>query len=157
MAQPCPHSIGDEREADAMWRCPKCGRSFQRSGQSHSCRVVGLDEHFTAKPEARALFDRLLRDATETVGPCEVVPLKCCIHLSADADFLAVLPKRDRLEVRFALPEELHHARVTRSTRINAAAVKHSVEIAAVDDIDDELRSWIRRAHQMTERLSDRA
>ena len=132
-----------------MWRCPTCGRSFLRTRQTHSCRVVAVEDHFRSKGEARALFGRLLAAVEEAVGPCEVVALPCCLRLSSGADFLAVLPRRDRLEIRFALEEVLAHPRISASARISAAAVKHSVPIVSAEDIDDELLSWIRRAQAL--------
>lgn len=134
------------REEHEVWVCPTCGRSFRRSGQVHSCRVVTLDEHFRGKPTLRVLFDRLVAAVNDAAGPCEVVPLPCCIHLSQGHDFLAVLPRRDRLEVRFTLSEQLHHPRVTRSARTGATGVKHSVDVRSVDDMDEELLDWIRQA-----------
>jgi hypothetical protein len=133
-------------EEHEVWVCPTCGRSFRRSGQVHSCRVVTLDEHFREKPDLRSLFDGLIGAVNATAGSCEVVPLPCCIHLSDGHDFLAVLPKRDRLEVRFTLSEQLHHPRVARSARTSASAVKHSVDVRSADDVDDELLGWIRQA-----------
>ncbi len=135
-----------------MWRCPTCGRSFQRPSQAHSCQVITVDEHFTRRPTARILFDRLVAVLTEFIGPCEPVALRCCIHLALESDFLAVLPKRDRLEVRFVLPHVLDHPRVTRSVRISAHAAKHSVDVVHPDDIDAELVSWIKQAAQLAVR-----
>jgi hypothetical protein len=140
------HSVVTALEEHAVWICPTCGRSFRRSGQVHSCRVVTLDEHFRGKPEMRVLFDRLFAAVNDAAGSCEVVPLPCCVHMSAGHDFLAVLPRRDRLEIRFTLSEQLRHPRVTRSTRTSATGVKHSVDVRSADDIDDELLGWIRRA-----------
>jgi hypothetical protein len=128
------------------WRCPTCGRSFRRSGQPHSCRVITVEEHFRGKPEARALLDRLLTSVADTVGPCEVIALPCCIHLARDVDFLAVLPKRHRLELRFALDRDLPHPRVVMSVPVSSRAIKHCVDVTCAEDLDDELLSWIREA-----------
>jgi hypothetical protein len=114
---------------NTLWRCPTCGRTFRRSGQTHSCRVVPLDEHFRDQPEARVLFDRLVAEVAATVGPCEVSPLRCCVHLSTGVDFLALLPKHDRVEVRFTLRDEVDAPRILHSTQISASAVKHSLEV----------------------------
>ena len=35
-----------------MWKCPKCGRSFSREGQSHYCgKVATVDEYIDAQDE----------------------------------------------------------------------------------------------------------
>jgi hypothetical protein len=136
----------ERRRCDGMWRCPTCNRSFQRTRQTHSCRTVRLDDHFHRRDALRPLFDRLVAAVSDEVGQCEIVSLPCCIHLAHEHDFLAVLPRRNHLEVRFSLPEELHHARVKRSARISRSAVKHSVHVAVPDDIDSELLAWLRAA-----------
>lgn len=132
---------------DATWRCPTCGRPFRRRGQRHSCRVVSVEEHLGSRPEARVLLERLVTAVTDAIGPCEVVALPCCLHLAVGADLLAVLPKRDRLELRFTLPERLDHPRVLRAERTGAAAVKHRVDVATLAEIDEELLTWLRAAH----------
>lgn len=132
----------------AAWRCPVCQRSFKRARQPHSCRSVALDEHFrrnqTLKP---MVFDRLLDALHRQVGPCEVVSLPCCIHLFGSHDFLAVLPKKDRLEIRFTLRHELRDPRVTRSAQIGRTSYKHSVDVAAAEEIDQALIEWLREAY----------
>jgi hypothetical protein len=75
---------------------------------------VSLEEHFERKEASRNFFDHLLNEVTSEVGRCEVVSLPCCIHLHGEHDFLAVLPKKDRLEIRFTLPRELKNPRVRR-------------------------------------------
>jgi hypothetical protein len=130
------------------WRCPDCGRGFTRVRQSHSCRSVALDEHLRDEG-ARALFERLLTIVRADVGACEVVSLPCCIHLAATYDFLAVLPRRDRLEVRFVLPRRLDDPRITHWSQTGAHAYKHAVDVTDPDDLDPTLLGWIREAYQL--------
>jgi hypothetical protein len=92
-------TAGGRPPRPARWHCPVCGRSFTRRDQSHSCRRVPIDAHFPPQSAARSLFDALLAAIENQVGPCGVVSLPCCIHLAATDDFLAVLPKLDRLEI----------------------------------------------------------
>jgi hypothetical protein len=135
-----------------MWTCPVCVRSFRRTGQTHSCRVVPVADHFRGKPTAQELFDGLKGAITDAIGPCTVVSLPCCIHLADEVDYLAVLPKQDRLEVRFTLHDEINRPRIVRSVRTGPTAVKHCVDVATPSDIDEELLTWIRRAHEAVER-----
>ena len=130
------------------WRCPDCGRGFTRVRQSHSCRSVALDEHLRDEA-ARALFERLLTVVRADVGACEVVSLPCCIHLAATYDFLAVLPRRGRLEVRFVLPRRLEDPRITHWSQTGTRAYKHAVDVTDPDDLDPTLLGWIREAYQL--------
>jgi hypothetical protein len=131
----------------AAWRCPVCQRIFRRARQPHSCRSVDLEDHFRRNKALRPLFGRLLDALHAQVGTCEVVSLPCCIHLFGTHDFAAVLPKKDRLEVRFALGRELKDPKVTRSAQIGRTAYKHSVDVAADGEIDETLLGWLREAY----------
>ena len=48
-----------------MWKCPKCGRSFQRQEQSHYCGKAPetIDEYIEAQPEENREYLRAVRDA----------------------------------------------------------------------------------------------
>jgi hypothetical protein len=133
----------------AAWRCPKCNRAFARTGQRHSCRTVSLEQHLPQDGALRGLFDDLLQRLDGTVGPSEVVTLPCCVHLCGTYDYLAVLPRRDRLEVRFALDREVVSPRIKRSERISANSFKHSIDLGAAREIDEEFLRWVREAYHL--------
>jgi hypothetical protein len=135
----------------AGWRCPRCSRVFHRTGQQHSCRTVRLEEHLAPDDAMRPLFDELLARVHREIGAAEIVALPCCIHLAGPHDFLAVLPRRTWLEIRFALGRELRGPRIKRSDRISSATYKHSTDITSVQDLDDELLGWIREAYELGE------
>ncbi|HHT9138993.1 MAG TPA: hypothetical protein ACFYEK_17335, partial [Candidatus Wunengus sp. YC60] len=86
-----------------MWTCPKCGRIFEKTEQPHSCHSIPLAQHFKHKEKAKELFDHLVQRVTHTIGPCKTISLPCCVHLFGIYDFLAALPKTDKLEIRIAL------------------------------------------------------
>jgi hypothetical protein len=94
----------------------------------------------------RPLFDGLVDQLSTHNGVCEIVSLPCCIHLFGDYDFVAVLPRKHHLEIRFALPQELTNPRVKRAARISKGSFKHCVDIAADEDVDEELLGWLRAA-----------
>jgi hypothetical protein len=137
---------GNAPAGRARWRCTECGRSFARRRQPHSCKRVPVEAHFASKGTARSLFDALRAAVEEGVGACELVSLPCCIHLAATDDFLAVLPKRDRLEVRFTLHRRIEAPRITGCAQTSRTAYKHSVDVAEVEAIDDELLGWVDEA-----------
>lgn len=133
----------------ALWRCPRCGRAFRRVGQTHSCKTVSLEEHFPHNAASRSLFVHLVTELNSRVGSCEVISLPCCIHLFGTYDFLAVLPRKERLEIRFTLRHELESPRVKHCTQISRSSYKHSVDVEADEDIDDELLDWLNDAYHL--------
>jgi hypothetical protein len=136
------------------WRCPRCNRAFERTRQAHSCRTVSLEDHLRHGPIVQALFDRLVNEVERQIGRCEVVSLPCCIHLRGTYDFLAVLPKRDRLEVRFTLERRVESPRIDRSEQTSRAGHKHRLYLVAPEDVDAEFLGWVAEAYRLREALA---
>ncbi|MDD3003161.1 MAG: hypothetical protein PHS06_04830 [Candidatus Shapirobacteria bacterium] len=84
-----------------MWKCKKCGRIFEKEGQMHSCNKIPLEEHFKNKDKAKDLFEFLVKKINSEIGKCKIISLPCCVHLFSNYDFLAILPKKENLEIRF--------------------------------------------------------
>lgn len=49
----CNIMIAEKQEAEFMWNCPKCGRSFQNQNQSHYCGTAPktVEEYIAAQAE----------------------------------------------------------------------------------------------------------
>ncbi len=103
-----------------MWTCPKCERIFEKTGQMHSCRKISLEEHFKNKEKAKEIFDYLFETVNQEIGKCKIISLPGCIHLFGNYDFLAALPKKDSLEIRFSLNRKLENPRVIQAVLVSA-------------------------------------
>ena len=62
------NDLGDSaewKEESEMWKCPKCGRTFQRQEQSHYCGKAPdtIDEYIAAQPEEARPYLNQVRDA----------------------------------------------------------------------------------------------
>jgi hypothetical protein len=132
-----------------MWTCPNCGRTFKNTNQPHSCKSVPLEEHFKGKPLARALFDTLLERITSQAGPCRIISLPCCVHLFGHYDFLAALPKKNRLEVRFTANREMTGPRIQACVPMSAKVFKICLDLFTEQDINRELMDWLVESYQM--------
>lgn len=132
-----------------MWSCPRCGRIFEKTKQVHSCRKIPLEQHFKNKDKARELFDCLVEKIDTKIGKCKVISLPCCVHLFGKYDFLAALPKKDRLEVRFNLSTELDSPRLKIAVKVNSKSYKNCIDIKEKEEINDELLCWISEAYNL--------
>jgi hypothetical protein len=132
-----------------MWKCPNCGRTFEKHGQMHSCQTKSLDEHFKNKDLAKSLFEVLFKIINKEVGKCKVVSIPCCIHLYGEYDFLAALPKRDRLEIRFGLYYAIKSPRIKQAVPISEHSFKICIDIKSKEDIDSELMDWVKEAYHL--------
>jgi len=132
-----------------MWICPKCERIFEKEGQPHSCHKIPIDAHFKNKEKAKKLFDFLVEKINTKVGYCRIISLPCCIHLFGKYDFIALLPKKDRLEIRFALDRKLDTPRLKQALPLSAKVFKNCFDIITKEEINDELLKWISEAYRL--------
>jgi hypothetical protein len=134
-----------------MWTCSKCERIFQKVNQPHSCKKVAIEVHFKHKEKAKELFDYLFRKIESNIGKCKVISLPCCIHLFGKYDFLAILPKKDRIEVRFGLSRVLKSKRLKQSVPVTKKYYKNCIDIHKKEEINAELIKWIDEAYNLKE------
>jgi hypothetical protein len=136
-------------ENNNMWTCQKCGRIFNKARQPHSCQKIPLTHHFKNKEKAKQLFEYLVKQINTKIGMCKIISIPCCIHLFGTYDFLAVLPKKDSLEIRFAFNRKLHTPRLKQSVPLSTKSFKNCVDITTKEEIDTELFKWINESFHM--------
>jgi len=126
-----------------MWTCPKCNRIFKNENQPHSCNKISLEQHFKHKEQAKEIFEYLVNQIKSKIGKCQIISLPCCIHLFGNYDFLAILPKKDKLEIRFNLDRILNSSRLKQSVPVSSKYYKNCVDIFNTKEINDELMQWL--------------
>jgi hypothetical protein len=112
----------------------------------HSCLVVPLDRHFEGREALRPVFDELVA-AAEANGPVTVNATKSRITLQARMRFAAVETRRTRLKAHVVLGRRRESPRFTRIEHLPPAYYVHHFELARPDDVDDEVREWLREAY----------
>lgn len=130
-----------------MWKCKKCGRIFEKTEQVHSCRSIPLAEHFKNKKQAKEIFDFLVRKINSQIGKVKIVSLPCCVHLFGKYDFLAALPKKDSLEIRFANDSRINDSRVRLSVPVSQKNFKICLEVNSKKEIDGKVFAWLKHAY----------
>jgi hypothetical protein len=135
-----------------MWTCSECGRIFEKTKQPHSCQKVSLEEHFKNKDKAKEIFNYLVGKINSKVGKCRIISLPCCIHLFGSYDFLAALPKKGKLEIRFGLDSKLNSSRLRVSLPISEKNIKNCIVINNIEEIDEELMGWLGQAYHLKDR-----
>ena len=132
-----------------MWVCNKCGRVFENKNQSHSCSVFPIDKHFDNKKHAKEIFEHLVNKIKDDIGEIKIISLPCCIHLYGKYDFLATLPKKDKLEVRFSLNRILDNPRLKQSVPISSTSYKNCIDLYSISDVDLELIEWVKESYYL--------
>lgn len=130
-----------------MWTCQKCSRTFGKENQPHSCQKLSLEQHFANKYQAKELFDYLVELINKEIGQSQTISLPCCVHLFGSYDFLAALPKKDKLEVRFALNKKLSQAKIC--VPLSAKTYKNCFDINSKEQFDDEFVGWLKESYHL--------
>jgi Domain of unknown function (DUF5655) len=132
-----------------LWRCPNCGREFERQNQSHSCKLYLLAQHFEGKPMGKALYQKLKQAMKNEMGNFKVESLECCIHFVSTFTFAAVKIFNNKIQVEFSLTHEIESKRIKRIVKMSAHRYLYHVDVFSVDEIDRELLQWIHEAHDL--------
>jgi hypothetical protein len=129
------------------WSCPRCGRTFARKDQFHSHDTMRIDDHFAGRAEnLRMAFDQLIGSLPTDV---QVEALRTVIILSSGTTFAFITVQSKRLLVGLFLDRHHDSPRPMKVDVISARKVEITVEVRGPDDVDDELRLWVRRAYEL--------
>lgn len=132
-----------------MWTCPKCERIFISTNQPHSCQTVPLKKHFKDKEKAKKLFNFLFKKINKEIGSSKTISILCCVHLFGKYDFLAILPKKDKLEIRFALDRKLISPKLKTCVPMSKKVFKNCFDIYSEKEIDEQLMTWLKQSYHL--------
>jgi hypothetical protein len=137
----------------STWTCPKCGRSFDRKGQTHECApAMTLDEYLSAgPPHERPVVEAVLAHI-RSLGPVTIEPVSVGVLVKARRTFVELRPMSRWEAVWFVLPRRVEHPRIARVMRASNELTSHAVNARSADDIDEQVRDWLSEAY-----LSSRA
>jgi hypothetical protein len=132
----------------AQWKCEKCGRSFGKEGQAHSCKIYPLENHFDNKPYGKTLFLELIQ-RLKTIGNVRVDSVECCIHLVSNFTFSGVWILKDKIRVSFQLDRKVKSSRFQHYLQMSPHRHLYHVEIREKKDIDTELVGWLKESYHL--------
>ena len=116
----------------------------------HSCARYTVDAFFAGKDvQARELFDAYV-SFLRGIGDFVVDPNKTRIAFQNRGRFATVQRvRRDGLVIGFWLKRPVDNARFLRVERIPPNNYVYSLLLRGPEDLDDELRSWLREAYRV--------
>lgn len=130
-----------------MWNCPNCGRSFRNTNQDHSCLITDLESHFVNKHQNVITSFELIRKKMMKLEGVKIISVKNAILFQAKSNFLAVKPKKSRLDVEFLLPEKVEEFPVHKVVQATKTKFAHFVRLESPDEVDSQLMSWLDEAY----------
>jgi hypothetical protein len=138
-------STSDERSA--LWVCPKCGARLVSRNLWHSCGRFTLEALFAKAPPDVLELARRYVDLLYSLGDVQVIPQRTRLVCVARVRFAGLYPRKDGFKAAFALRRWLKSPRIAKRADYGPRWRGHFVEIRSATDLDDELRAWLREAH----------
>ena len=134
---------------DAMWTCPRCGRSFANRNQAHACAPLrSLDESFAGTdPVVRELFDRVLAE----LGPVTVLPENTRIALAVRMSFAAFVPRRHRLDGHLVLARKAEHPLFRNVQELSRRNIVHEFRLTDPAEVDPAFVAVLHEAYAVGE------
>jgi hypothetical protein len=109
-----------------------------------------LDAHFEKRqPSVRAIYDRIVSAAKE-LGAVREEPKKTSIHLARRTAFAGVMTRKDALILTLKSDRDIDSDRVVKRERVSANRWHVDVRLTDPADVDQELRSWLRAAYELS-------
>jgi hypothetical protein len=93
----------------------------------------------------RAIYDAIMAHLRE-LGPVHGDVVAVGVFLKRDMKFAEVRPKKNWIFLDVVLPQPIMDRRITRRASISASRIAHGVKLHRVEDVDDEVRSWLTEA-----------
>ena len=132
-----------------MWTCPKCGRAFTRSHQSHSCGRFTVAAVLEGKAPHEVALYRRFEELALGVGEVVVAPAKTRIGFQRGRIFTAVNGlSRGQIQVHFVTEKPIRNGRIRRVEALAPDYYVNHARFANLQEMDDEVVQWLRRGYE---------
>lgn len=132
------------------WTCTTCGRTFRRTGQTHVCASLGVDDIFgTANDVSLQLFDRFT-SLVDQIGPFEHSITKSGVGFAGTHRvFAAVRPTRRGLGGFIDLTYEVDDGRFAKVEPYTKRLFIHKLALTHLNQLDDNFTAWLKDAYDV--------
>ena len=133
-----------------LWVCPRCGQRFAGTNMWHSCGPWTVEAFLEGKgARARELFEAFVALVRE-IGPFELSPAKTRVAFMVRVRFAAVLRLSDRgMTCSFWLKRRIRSPRLRKIEHLNANDWFYEFRVASSEELDDEVRGWLRESYEV--------
>jgi len=130
------------------WTCPQCDREFDRANQSHTCSPGNdIAETFAGFPDFHRAVCEAVVGHLRSLGPVQVDAVRVGVFLKTQRKLAEVRPKARWVSLELVLPMTLTSPRVTRHERLSGDRIVHWIRLADPEQVDAELKTWLRLAY----------
>ena len=133
-----------------MWTCPKCGRTFKRKDQQHTCTLISKDNLFVNRPpRLKELYERIVKRVMKFGDYREETVNPNVIFFKTKSTFLAIKVKKDHLEIEFFLDHLENVPPVSKYLQTSKHRVAHVVRIDSEEEINEQMIEWMKTSYML--------
>jgi hypothetical protein len=110
-----------------------------------------VDEHFSGRSARVLEIYRRIVDASSALGPVAEDPKKTSIHLNRRVAFVGVQTRKDALILTLKADRDVKHRRVHKAEQTSANRWHFEVRLRAPEEVDDQIRQWIRSSSELAQ------
>ncbi len=120
---------------------------FRESGSGTEADLIA-QQYSAGKADLRPTYDALVQAVKQFGKDVELAPKKAYVSLRRKKQFGLIQPStKTRVDVGLNLPGAKSTKRLEKSGSFNAM-VSHRIRLSNVQDVDDQLIDWLRKAYQ---------
>jgi Domain of unknown function (DUF5655) len=134
------------------WTCPRCGRSFGRREQPHSCApAADLDAWLAARPPLVSAIVAAVRATVADLGSDVILEAtRAAVMVKRARTFAEVKPRRDSVELSFVVSRRIDDPRIARTLDLTSTRVVHRLDLTDAAQLDDVVRGWLVEAYELS-------
>ena len=130
------------------WTCPKCGRSFARTKQSHRCGTWTVEQHLEGADERALDLYRRFVAIVEASGPYELAPTARQIGIRGSRRIFAGVKLTKRgLEGYLDLPRQVESPVFHHVSPYTKKLSVHRFVVERPEQLEGEFADYVRESH----------
>jgi hypothetical protein len=133
----------------SLWLCLRCGARLVSRNLWHSCVQVTLEDLFARSEPSVLELARTYVSMLHSLGDVQVIPQRTRLVCVARVRFAGLSPRKDGFLASFSLHRWLDSPRIVKTADYRPRWRSHYVLVRSQADLDDELKTWLREAHDV--------
>lgn len=126
-----------------MWRCPRCGRTYERTNQWHGCGSGTPEDHLEGKPESLRVIYRHLEEGLRKEG-VRIDAAKTAINLWKGRNFATVYVQKRAVKVEFLSRIPIRDARIAGQHKVKEGLFFNMLKLTRKEEVDEKLLGWLK-------------
>jgi len=135
-------------EMGAVWKCPKCKRSFARKGQRHACGTGKRSDILRDRPDSVIRIYKSIESFVKSLGPVEFVTRERYALLRSIRIFSDLVIMTDAVRIASHLERKINDPIFFKVVRDR----KHVTHVAKLQSEEDfkSIKAYLKEAYQFS-------